>query len=224
MTSLRAFLDGLATLAAEQVADGVSCGLTLRRDGRFVTVATSDDRASQVDEIQYSEGVGPCLHALREQETVLIDDIVEDDRWTGFRTRAMEHGVGSVMSLPLNVDDRVLGALNFYGSDPRTFGEIEHDRGDAFAAETHRALALAVRLGDQAEMTEQLQTALESRSTIDKAIGVIMTQNRCNAEDAFAMLRAQSQTRNIKLRNVAADIVTVVGGSPAPPSTFTRAT
>lgn len=224
MTSLRTFLDSLATVAAAQVADGVSCGLTVLRDGRFITVAASDDRASQVDEIQYSEGVGPCLHALREQEVVIIKDIVDDERWTGFRTRAMTHGVGSVLSLPLNVDDRVLGALNFYGSDPLTFGQAEQDRGDAFAAETHRALALAVRLGDQMEMTDQMRTALTARSTIDQALGVIMTQNRCNAEVAFATLRAESQTRNVKLRDVAKEIVTLVGGEPAPPPAFIRAT
>jgi AmiR/NasT family two-component response regulator len=59
----------------------------------------------------------------------------------------------------------------------------------------------------QVELSEQLKQALESRAVIDQAIGAIMTQQRCGAEQAFAVLRATSQNRNIKLRTVAAEIV-----------------
>jgi AmiR/NasT family two-component response regulator len=52
---------------------------------------------------------------------------------------------------------------------------------------------------------------------IDQAIGVIMAQQRCAPADAFAILRAASQNRNIKLRQVAEQIIT---GSPLQPSTF----
>jgi AmiR/NasT family two-component response regulator len=59
----------------------------------------------------------------------------------------------------------------------------------------------------QTRLSDQLRQALESRAVIDQAIGAIMTQQRCSAEQAFAVLRATSQNRNIKLRTVAADIV-----------------
>ena len=41
-----------------------------------------------------------------------------------------------------------------------------------------------------------------------------MGQNRCTADDAFEVLRAISQNRNVKLRDVAADLVTAVSGQP----------
>jgi hypothetical protein len=57
--------------------------------------------------------------------------------------------------------------------------------------------------------------ALASRSTIDQAIGVLMTQNRCTPDTAFGILRRASQNRNVKLRDVAATIVERFTGHPA---------
>ena len=222
MTSVRAFLDGLAAMAAEQITDDVSCGITVLRDGRATTVANSDLRAAQVDEIQYSEGQGPCLHAARHQELVHIEDVAGDHRWAGFEARALAHGIGAVFSVPVQAGDDVLGAMNFYASTAGAFGPEEQDRGHQFAEEATRALELAVRLGDQVEMTEQLKTALTSRAVIDQAIGVIMSQNSCNAEEAFAVLRAASQTRNVKLRDVAVEVIAAVGGEPSPLPIFVR--
>src|SRR5215218_2376628 len=45
------FLDQLATLTVKVLPGEVSCGITLRRDHGALTVASSDSRASQVDEI-----------------------------------------------------------------------------------------------------------------------------------------------------------------------------
>ena len=58
------------------------------------------------------------------------------------------------------------------------------------------------------KVTDQLRAALNSRTLIDQTIGIIMGQNRCNADAAFAVLRSASQNRNVKLRDVAAEIIT----------------
>src|SRR5215471_8609665 len=63
--TLEQFLQELATLAARLVNDGVSCGMTMRPNGRPVTVACSDPLASEIDEVQYRLDDGPCLHAMR---------------------------------------------------------------------------------------------------------------------------------------------------------------
>jgi hypothetical protein len=64
--TIEQFLQELALLAARLVPDGMSCGMTMRPNGRPLTVACSDELASQVDELQYQLGDGPCLHALRQ--------------------------------------------------------------------------------------------------------------------------------------------------------------
>ena len=88
------------------------------------------------------------------------------------------------------------------------------------------AMAQAVFVQEQAltnlqAENEQLREALTSRSTVDQAIGILMARHACNATIAFGMLRAASQARNRKLRDVAVDLLTATGGPPTAPTPFT---
>lgn len=56
----------------------LSCGPTLRRDHGATTVASGDDRASQVDEIQDGHDQGPRLHALRTGRVGVVDDLADE--------------------------------------------------------------------------------------------------------------------------------------------------
>jgi hypothetical protein len=51
-------------------------------------------------------------------------------------------------------------------------------------------------------------------AVIDQALGIIMGQRRCSADEAFAVLREVSQTGNIKLREVATRLITATTGQP----------
>lgn len=66
-------------------------------------------------------------------------------------------------------------------------------------------------------LLDQLEAALESRTVIDQALGVIMSQQRCTAVAAFDVLRRQSQNSNRKLRDVATDLIHHVSGQPPTP-------
>ena len=208
------FLDELATLTTKVLPGDLSCGITLRRGRGVTTMASSDTRASQVDEIQYAHDEGPCLHALASGQVVVVDDLACDDRWGGYQMPALGHGIRSSMSLPLHTDSEVVGALNIYATRAWTFGPPEQLVGGRFADEASRALTLAMRLAEHSEMSQHLQTALASRAVIDQALGIIMGQNRCTADEAFGVLRTASQNRNVKLRDIAADMVTSVSGQP----------
>jgi hypothetical protein len=81
--TIEQFLREVALLAARLVPDGMSCGMTMRPNGQPVTVACSDELASQVDELQYRLGEGPCMHALRQGAAVRIDDTATEADWPG---------------------------------------------------------------------------------------------------------------------------------------------
>lgn len=49
---------------------------------------------------------------------------------------------------------------------------------------------------------------------------IMMAQQHCDAGTAFAILQRASQNRNIKVRELAAEIVTAVGGTPSEPGAF----
>lgn len=210
------FLQRIAVLTVSVLPDEMSCGITLRRDHGAFTVASSDDRAGKLDEIQYGYDEGPCLQTLATGVKVLVDDLAQDDRFGEYKMPALGHGIRSSLSLPLRGDGEVIGALNIYAATPGVFGTEEQRVAGQFADEASLTLALALRMAERAEMSAHLQNALTSRSAIDQALGIIMGQNRCTADEAFEVLRTASQNRNVKLRDIAADIVTAVSGRPPP--------
>jgi AmiR/NasT family two-component response regulator len=81
-----------------------------------------------------------------------------------------------------------------------------------FAIQASAVLTVALRQAQQAQLTDQLREALATRSGIDQALGILMAQQGCDPETAFAILRDTSQHQNRKLRHVAGDIVEAVTG------------
>ncbi len=218
-TGTEEFLQELALLAARTITEGLSCGITLQPDGHPLTIATSDLKAAQVDEVQYELDQGPCLHAMHNHQIVSIEDTAGEQRWGGFSVRAAANGIRSCLSLPLAAGN-IIGALNLYAPVPHAFGEEETRRAETFAASAAAALALAARQASTTALTSQLHAALASRSVIDQALGIIMAQERCPSARAFAILRTASQNRNVKLRDIARQIITSVSGEPPQPPPF----
>ena len=69
------------------------------------------------------------------------------------------------------------------------------------------ALAVGLRVAETHAENANLRIALSSRSVIDQALGILIAQQQCSVQEAFALLRQASQGRNVKLREVAAQIV-----------------
>ena len=144
------FLRDLAVLAARSVGEDLSCGIMLQPGAAPQAVASSDLMASEVDELQYNLGRGPCLHSMRSGERVCIDDLVFDQRWWEYAVRALARGVRSSLSIPLSAQGNSVGAMNLYSDRPGFFGEAPTRLAEQFAAEATVAVSLAARLADQA--------------------------------------------------------------------------
>lgn len=53
----------------------------------------------------------------------------------------------------------------------------------------------------------RLQARLDTLPVIEQAKGILMAQTRCSADEAFELLRLASQRSNVKVRDLAAQIV-----------------
>ncbi len=205
------FLDQLAVLAAGTItrlagAD-VECGVTLQRRRRTMTVAGSSPRAVVLDRIEQSIGEGPCIEALRTKSVVLLADVDTDPRWPGYQMQLAGQGCRSTLGVPLEIGPDAAAALNFFGSDTGLFTEEVIAEAVGLADLAGRTLRLAVRIGTAQSRAEDLQAAMEHRTSIDLACGVVMAQNRCSQEEAMGILTRVSSNRNQKLRVVAAEIL-----------------
>jgi GAF domain-containing protein len=205
--SIDGFLHELVVHAG-QVTDH-SCSITARTsaDPHYFTVASTDHRTRQLDEQQYADEGGPCLEALRTGLPVVVPDMRAETRWEPYPRHAAELGAASSMSYPLIIQGKSIGALNLYAFQPMTPEAGLQARAAQLAANAAGALAVALRLAEHSQEAANLRIALTSRSTIDNAVGILMGQQQCSAEEAFDLLRRASQHRNIKLRDLAVQIV-----------------
>lgn len=215
------FVDGVARAAARHVGRASSATITLRRQGRPTLVAASDPHAAVCDEIEYAADDGPCLSSIDQGQALHVPDIARDTRWPAWRAAALERGFASAAALPREVRPGVHIALNLYATEVHAWDVAALAVADVYADEIARTVALCLRSTDQVELNADLRAALVSRAVIDQAIGVVMAQNRCTAEEALAILRSASRHRKVKLREVASVVVeAVTGSSPRERDTF----
>ena len=169
-------------------------------DKNLRTVFASDVVPRQLDALQMQMGTGPCLTAARKQIVVRMHDIAADTRWAEFRSAAQSCDVGSMLCVPLYIDDQLLGTLSFYGERPDAFREG--------AEPIARLLATvsAVALADSFQR-ERIERALRNRDLIGQAKGILMSRHGLPADAAFEMLRTHSQRTNTKLVAVAKQVV-----------------
>ncbi len=193
-------------LATEQISGCDFAGCTLVRDGKATTAVFTDPLSPQIDSAQYEAGRGPCLDAYRHGVVFRIDDTHAENPWPEFAEAASEHGIRSTISFPLAGEQAPIGALNLYSRTPTNF-----DDNDAISvavvAHSSALLASAQAYWSAHQLSEDLHTAMLSRSTIEQAKGIIMGARRCDADTAFAELQQASQHQNRKLRDIAAEIV-----------------
>jgi GAF domain-containing protein len=209
------FLRDLADYTTQQLSGPdrpVICGITIMRNREPATRAASSPEAFAMDEIQNKAGDGPCLAAMRESKTVHVPDLRREERWPELSVSAAGHGYLSILGVPVGLDDETRAALNIYASGPASFTPTDIALAEKFADQASKSLRLALRIGRLREARDHLAAAMESRAVIDMAVGVVMAQNRCSPEEAFAFLRSASNSRNTKLREVAASVVASITG------------
>lgn len=204
--TLQTSLQRVAELAVSTIAACDTCGVTLTEDRRTPARVATDALADRVDDIQYGVGKGPCIDAVKTGEFLGIDDMASETRWPEFTTRAAEEGVTASYSAPLKVGSRILGALNMYSRKTR-FDEPDRQVAVDFSRQAAIVLANASAYERTRVLVDQLNEALQSRDLIGQAKGIIMVREGIDADDAFNLLRKQSQSSNIKLRDVAGQIV-----------------
>lgn len=211
------FLSGLSKLAAASVSeaagDVVECAVTIKIRRKPSTAAGSSARAVELDKIEQAVGDGPCIKALRDMSPVIIDDVASDLRWPELNRKFAEAGVHSSLGVPLEISGEASAALNFFASKPGVFTPDIYDKALGFAAAAHSTLHLSVRINSALNRAEDLEAAMQGRTAINLACGVIMAQNRCSQSEAMEILTKVSSNRNRKLRDVATELIEQLSGT-----------
>ena len=195
-------LQRIVEVARESVPgfDQVGISTVDRRNGAQ-TRASAGDLVHRLDAVQYGLDEGPCMETLHGVDVVVAAHLADDQRWPRYVPVAVEHGVRSQLAIKLYLDQEgTLGGLNFYSTTSASVDPQAESIAELFA--THAALALG-----HARERETLNEALLTRQVIGQAIGIIMERYRISSQRAFEFLVRASSVGNLKLRDVAAELV-----------------
>jgi transcriptional regulator with GAF, ATPase, and Fis domain len=198
---LQSQLDTVVQVARDSMPEIDHAGVSVaHRDGTVETKAATGDLVHQLDQLQYSLGEGPCLHASAAEPVVMVEQAWRETRWPRFIRGARELGLRSQMGLRLYVDEHTRGGLNLYSTSCDTIDPETAHLAELFAS--HAALAMG-----RAWVAENLNAALTSRTTIGMALGIIMERYGLDQDRAFRYLTRVASSSETKVREVAAHVV-----------------
>jgi GAF domain-containing protein len=200
-------VDGASALLG---VTGVGLMLTDPDTGGLHYVAATDDDARELEIAHESVGEGPCIDTYVSSRSIRTDDIQNDDRWPALRAALGATGIRAVMGVPVRIDDNTIGSLNAYARKPKLWDDSETD---ALSAYGHllearmKATLLAHENSRQSELVAQLQTALDQRVRIERAVGLLMEREQTTAAIAFNMLRAYARSSRRRVLDIADELI-----------------
>jgi hypothetical protein len=178
--------------------------LMIRQNGAFTTAAISDAVAGQIDKLELALGSGPCLDAIDDGTAQLETNLTSESRWPDLISRVLaDTPVRGALSVQLPVDRERIGALNLFSDTPYAFDDHSIERALVLGA----FASVATNAAAQNEDAASLRRGLASSREIGKAVGMLMVLNDVSDDDAFDILRRTSQVTNVKLADIAADVV-----------------
>lgn len=216
--SLDTGLQRLADTAARAIPDADAVTVSVVTAARPRTVAATDPSLVEVDEKQYRAGRGPCFQSARALRPVRAVVGRHLDEWPEFEAAAAQHGIRACLSVPVvlpsseTAEGEHIGTLNIYSHAEAAFDPFDEGLMRLFTAAASATITNAHRWQRSQERMNHLEQALLSRAVIDQAKGVLMAVHSCTAEEAFKMLVEQSQRDNVKLRDVAKNLLDSVTG------------
>ena len=192
------------------VLDVSASGLMLAdADADLEVMIASNERAKLLELFQIQHDEGPCLESFRSGEAVLA--VAFDggfDQWPRFAPAAVNAGYLSVIAVPMRVGEKVIGALNLFGTHARPAPDISTATIAQAMADVAAVAIEHVRLADErVSLIVQLETALESRVAIEQAKGIVAYHLDIGLDEAFVLLRQRARTSRRLLKDVAVDAI-----------------
>jgi transcriptional regulator with GAF, ATPase, and Fis domain len=192
-------------IAATLVVPGCDhASLLTKRGDRYVTVGASDRIAKRIDDLERAVGDGPCLDAIEEEAPQIETDLTTPSQWPKLATKLLsETPVRGAMGFRLLIGHRKAGALNLFSDTPNRFNTESASQAIVLAA----FASVAINAIAQGEDAATLRRGLLSNREIGKAVGMLMLLHNISEDQAFDLLRRNSQDLNIKLADVARTVI-----------------
>ncbi|MEP6853671.1 MAG: ANTAR domain-containing protein [bacterium] len=190
------------------IFDVDAAGLMLADEEQHLrNVSVSDDRFAHLEDLQVRHGEGPCLSAYADKELVCAEDLNTDERWPTFSRAATQRGIHAVLASPIPFNQQPVGVVAVMSEDRHPWSPEGELALMAFTDLAALLIASMMHGQQQSALAGQLQGALDSRTVVEQAKGVLMAQHGLTPREAYERLRAEARSKRRKLAEVAGEVV-----------------
>ncbi len=190
------------------IFDVDGAGLMLLDDEQHLrNAAVSDARLAHLEELQVKHREGPCIESFESRQLVCVEDLEDDERWPLFTPDALDRGVHAVMASPIPYDQRPVGVVVVLSEKAHPWTPEGELALMAFTDLAALLIATMMHASEQTEKASQLQHALDSRTVIEQAKGVLMARAGLDARAAYERLRRLARSQRRTLAAVSGDVV-----------------
>lgn len=201
-------LHRLAGYCVELLGTAAAGILLSDQRGGLQVVASSSERTRLLELFQLQADEGPCLECFRTGQPISIADLsAEHQRWPAFVPEAVSRGYVSMYTVPLQLRGDVIGALNLFRTQTGHLSEADQHVARALAATATIGILSDRAIHHGEILTEQLQTALNSRIVIEQAKGLLAHAGDLSIDDTFTVLRDFGRANSARLAEVAYQLV-----------------
>jgi hypothetical protein len=211
----------LVELAARHVpgCSGATCVLWHGDDASIMAASHPD--LSELAEVQLACRRGPIIDAVAEGTQMSCPDTLSETRWPEYTSRALSLGVRSSLTFVHLSGQRAPGerapgehtpgqiamTLTMYATRPKVLDASQVPVGKLLISFGSAVMRNASTYDAAQRTARQLSEAADSRAVVDQAKGILMVGLSCSADEALKRMREISQSRQIKVTEVARRIV-----------------
>jgi GAF domain-containing protein len=196
-------LDRLVASSVELLDVDAAGLLLIDQRGRLQVVASSSEEVRLLELLQLQNDEGPCLDCVRTGVPVVAEHLADSPRWPVFARAASSHGYGAVMAIPMRLRSETIGGINLFSTRSHSPGETALRVAQALADMATIGILQQRSIHRTSLLAEQLQTALNTRLSIEQAKGVLAERRQISMDTAYQQLRAYARDNNLKLASVA---------------------
>jgi hypothetical protein len=219
-------LDRLAGYSVELLAADAVGILLGDAESALRVVASTNEQTEWMELLQLQADEGPCVDCYRSATPVSVTDLAGAAvRWPRFVAALAGRGIyGSVHALPLRLRGEAIGTLNLFHRVPGALPDADLALGQALADVATIGILSERAISRGEVLTEQLQSALNSRVIIEQAKGVLAQRGELGMDAAFDRLRRYARHNSLRISEVARQVVLtdlsadVLAGTPNQPA------
>jgi GAF domain-containing protein len=220
----------LLTVLADRCVDVLdvdAAGIMLvAPDGDLRVMASSSEAMRVLELFELQSEQGPCLDCYHTGQQVVNQNLAAvNGRWPRFAVEALAAGFRSVHALPMRLRGVVIGAVNLFHVEAGEMSDADVVAAQALADIATIAILQHRSVLEAQVVNDQLNHALNSRVVIEQAKGIVAERKGLNMDQAFATLRNHARRHNLRLADVARDVIsgtlTAAALTPPPPTKST---